>query len=110
MTGERRLWYRLASHLGKTLQEVQDGTTSSEFAEWVQFLEEEMNVLTRTDYYLAQIAAEVRRVVVRNPKSVKIEDMILKFQIRGEGKERVPPEEVLRKSKAFWLGSLGIRY
>lgn len=81
-------------------------TTSRDFVRWRRFAELDMNTLTRGDYYLAQIAAEVRRGNVKHPAKVKIEDLVIKFKTRVAGK-RVDPDEVQRRtaqSKAAWFG------
>ena len=81
--GERRAWYKLARRQCLTLQECQDANTSSEFVEWLVFLqEEEWEETTTTHYYLAQIAAEIRAIregFSESPKGVSIQDCILKF-------------------------------
>ena len=102
------MWYRLASHLKMTVQEAQERITSSEFVEWNSFLSGEMNTLSRGDFYLAQIAAEVRRGYVKNPRKVKIEDMLISFRMEsGEGQEDTV-EDTVKRSKAFWLGPLNL--
>jgi len=60
-------------------------------------------------YYLAQVAMEVRRSYVKKPKSVHLDDFILKFkEKRPVGREEKETIEQLRartaRSKAFWLG------
>lgn len=74
--------------------------------EWSRFLEHEVNEFHREDYYLAQIAREIRRTVVKNPSAVKVEDFILKYQLPG-GKAGTPSPAA--DSKAFWLGALGVK-
>jgi len=59
----------------------------------------------RENYYLAQIAAEVRRTNSRKPQSVKVEDFVLKFTT-GEQKASGTP---LQSSKSAWLGMFGIK-
>jgi hypothetical protein len=86
-----------------TLQEVQEGTTSSEFLEWQVFLEKEMNEHRREDYYLAAIAAEVRRTISKSPRGVRVEDHLLRFRPAGSARKKGPSVE---ESKAFWLGHL----
>lgn len=98
----------LASHLHLPLQEVLSKTTSSEFNMWMIYLEEEINGFHREDYYLAQIAAEIRKGQVKNPKKVKVKDMILQFSIgRKQKKTPMDKEESINRSKAFWFGGLG---
>lgn len=98
------LWFRLASHLGMSLQEVQQQTTSSEFVEWVEYLDSLWNVPDRKDYLLANIAAEVCRTRVKRPASVKVQDFILKFSNAAHKK---PPST--EASKAFWFAAVGVK-
>lgn len=76
------------------LQEVQSKTTTSEFLTWMEYFEWDLHNPSKLDYYLAQIATEVRRSYVKNPRGVKL--MILDFS-----------SKVLRskieRSKSFWM-------
>ena len=84
------------------------------------FLEQEKNIVTKQDIYLAQIAAEIRRSFVKNPETIKIEHFIRKFETifdeKGVPKEELeveveerPKEVVETKSKSAWLKFLGIK-
>jgi hypothetical protein len=90
------------------LQELQMKTTSTEFLEWLVYLEKDLNAFHREDCYLAQIAAEVRRGNTKTPKRVKDKDFILKFKMK-----RSPTKENIKKfceeAKMFWYGLLGIK-
>lgn len=82
-------------------------TTSSEFAEWCAFMDQEdAESFRRQDYYLAQIAAEVRRSYVKRPETVKIEDLLLKFT--EEERPKRSPEEELAHQKACFYRALGL--
>lgn len=76
--------------------------TSREFSEWRVFLDmEDTEGFKAEHWYLAQIAAEVRRGHVEHPNRVRTEQLLLKFQ-------RASPVKVSRdtntqNSKAFWL-------
>jgi hypothetical protein len=79
-------------------------TTSAEFVEWQYYFDIEANTPRKEDYYLAQIAAEVRRTVVKNPKSIHTDQFLLKFQ-RAENRKELTEEERLQEienSKAQW--------
>lgn len=63
----------------------------------------ELNNPDRTDNYLMQIAAEVRRTRYKNPKDVKLQDLKLSFS------EKAPETAQESKlpatgSKAVWMG------
>jgi hypothetical protein len=130
--GERYDWYRLAYSLRIPLQECQQGTTSTEFLEWVCFLEmEEYERHSKQDHYLAQIAAEIRQfreIFSRNPRTVSMKEFLLK---REEGKspssrasqdsspepiksndkeeELIQAQVAAEHSKAAWAARLGIK-
>lgn len=89
----------------KSLQEVQSETTSTEFLEWIQYFEIEVNEFNRTDYFLAQIACEVRRGHSKNPRDPKLKDFLLTFRTASSPSK---PPPTLAQSKAFWLAALGI--
>ena len=100
MIGERLLWYQVAARLGMSVQQAQASITSREFVEWRVYLEREQSQATVDQYYLAQIAAEVRRGWVRKPKSVKLQDFIL----RTEQQQTTTSQQVrTEQSRAMWL-------
>ena len=106
----------LASHLHLPLQETKAKTTASEYATWMVYLNMEPSFFHREDYYLAMIAAEIRRTIAKEPKKVDIADFILNFKADDKKeKKKLDQEDIDRiakrtvKSKAFWLGSLGIK-
>ncbi len=59
------------------------------------------NGFHREDYYLAQIACEVRRIVAKNPGEGTIKDFLIKFE-KEEKKPVMSPETRTKMSKAFW--------
>ncbi|MFA5452986.1 MAG: hypothetical protein WC248_05395 [Candidatus Methanomethylophilaceae archaeon] len=86
-------------------------TTSSEFIEWMAFLDLERNQTSKEDYYLAQVAAEVRRSFVKSPQSVHVKDFILSFT-RAErsslGGGSPAMEDPSQRSKNYWSAVLGL--
>ena len=103
MKGETWGWYRLASHLGMPVQQVKQMTSSSDFMNWMVYLEEEPNRFNALYFYLAQIAAEVRRSFVKHPDKVKTNDFIIKFT----DKKSLNVKKA-EQSKSTWLKWLGI--
>lgn len=95
------------------LQEVMEKTTSSEFIEWMAYLDLEMHQTKKEDYYLAQVAAEVRRSFVKSPQSVHVKDFILSFTQTKKsvpvGEQSPEVEDSLQRSKDFWHSVLGIK-
>jgi hypothetical protein len=109
MSGETLKWYRLASHLHIPVGELKERITSSEFVEWHHYLEQDVNAFHREDYFLAQVAAEIRRTIVRKPQNVKVADLLLKFKDLNRPSVDMPSKMPTMSSKKFWLMSLGIK-
>ena len=72
--------------------------------EWQAYFEWEQNEHSKQDYYLAQIAAEVRRTMVKKPSQVKVADSLLKFKTTKE-----VHATNLSASKAFWFAGVGFK-
>ena len=86
-------------------------TTSSEFIEWMAFLDLEINQTSKEDYYLAQVAAEVRRSFVKSPQSVHVKDFILSFtraERSSPGGGSPAMEDPTQRSKNYWSAVLGL--
>lgn len=86
-------------------------TTSSEFIEWMAFLDLERNQTSKEDYYLAQVAAEVRRSFVKSPQSVHVKDFILSFtraERSSPGGGSPAMEDPTQRSKNYWSAVLGM--
>jgi hypothetical protein len=73
----------------------------SEFLEWLEYLKQEQRATSKSDWYLAQIASEVRRSFVAAPNKVKLADFLLNTtEVIEEAKEKA------QKSKAAWAAFL----
>lgn len=90
-------------------------TTSREFVEWIEWLDQEEKRITVNQNYMAQIALEVRRSWIKDKRTLKIKDFILPFQKEGQKKKKkrekmneLSVEERIKKSKSFWFGLCGI--
>lgn len=90
------------------VQELQQKTTSMEFVMWMEYLDREESQHDKMDYYLAQIAAEVRRSYVEKPKKVRIQDLMLKFE-QPSPKKEMDLDSMTRSHKQFWFASLGLK-
>lgn len=101
------MWFRLANQLGLPVQWCQRATTSREFVEWQDFETIDMNTPSRVDYYLAQIAMEIRRTVAKKPELLKLSDFILKFEESKAKVAKGDPEQRLQVSKAAWAAMAG---
>ena len=100
MRGERLAWFRVASHLRIPVEELAERITYREFEAWLEFLKWELNYHTKLDHYLAAIIAEVRRSYVKDPKKVKLEDLLLRFE-----DENTPKQD----SKSVWMSLVGLK-
>ena len=63
----------------------------------------EKNMFHREDYYLAQIAMEVRRSFVKHPERLKLEPFMIQFESKAR------PKSTMVNSKAFWRALIGIK-
>jgi len=107
MTGERLGWFRIASHLGAPVDELRDRMTYTEFVDWITFLALEQERDEKQDYYLAQIAAEVRRSFVADPKTVKVKDFLMtQKSAKVDAAKEVKPKS---KSKSAWAAALKLK-
>ena len=86
-----------------SLQRCMQETSSTDFIQWMSYLEKDTNAFHREDYYLAQIALEVRRSYVKSPAKVKMKDMILEF------KRAQKAVDVMATSKAAWGACLNVK-
>ena len=85
------------------MQEAQSSVTSMEFVKWMAFEEMRSDSPKPEHYYLARIAMEIRAIFHKNPKSLKIDDFLLKF-LRGQDSQKMKAEEQLNQSKITWAG------
>jgi len=69
------------------------------------WLDSQWNEPSRTDYYLMQVAREVKRVLSSKPASVKLLDFKLPFG--EEAKPTKPTDKQIEAHKATWIGRLG---
>lgn len=107
---------KIASHLGISLQRCKREHTSREYLRWLAYLaKQDIEKFDRLEYYMAQIAMEVRASYAGKKKRFKLSDFLIKFTrkekdistLSGEELEK-RKKEVLERSKAHWLGILGL--
>lgn len=84
------------------MSEVRQQMTYTEFLDWLTFLSMEEERHTKQEFYLAQIAAEVRRGHVKHPAKVKMTDFLMKSKA-------APSTSVRPNSKSIWASHLGIK-
>lgn len=86
-------------------------TSSRDFRDWRRFKWQSMNMPNRTDYYLAQIAQEVHKGLVKNPNRVKLTEFLLKFVLTRNEDKPLTKKEITKRtnaSKSFWSALLGV--
>ena len=82
-----------------SVQRVQYEITSSEFLDWVVYLDDEPNRMKTEYYYLAQLATIMNNAFSKKPS--KIENFILKF-IDKKKEKKMTKEEATIISKSRW--------
>jgi len=91
-----------------TVDQAQASLSSTGFLDWIAFLDwKSTEEFRREDYYMAQIAAAIERGHVKNPSSITLKRMLLKFSSNKRSPQTM--ESNLSKSKSFWLGLTGLR-
>lgn len=86
-------------------------TSASQFVLWMEYLDWEANAFDKTCYYLAQIAAEMRRSYIKRGVVVRVEDFILKFTSKRIEEKISTPMDVQTKTdraKQFFFGLTGL--
>lgn len=81
-------------------------TTSMQFQMWQVYLEEDRDIPTVDQWYLAQVAYEIRASQPsRRRKRYKLHDFLIKF--KREVKQKI--KSTNKTSKDFWFGLLGMK-
>ena len=86
-----------------SVQRAQFEIPSTEFIDWIVYLDdEELNGFRREEFYLANIAAEIRRSWIKNPVGVKLESFLMRFKKGKTEKPKMTKVERTKRAKAFW--------
>lgn len=94
-----------------SLSECKKEHTHREYLAWQAWLDGEQDRPDSTQHYLMQIAMEVRRVLSKNPNSIKLNDFKLSFKRKGEkttGSLGYTKEQATAWAKARWMGLTGL--
>jgi hypothetical protein len=86
---------------------------ATEFLRWGVYFEEVLKHATKEDWYAAQIACEVRRVLHSDPAKLEIDDFLIPLTLKRDGAPTTTPtptapvpEEVTKQrqdiSKSYW--------
>lgn len=101
------MWFRVASHLGRTVPEAQASLSSTDFLKWCWFLGwKETEEFNRQDYYLAQISSDISRIFASKPQRITIESQMLKFT---DQQAPQTSEHRIQNSKNYWMGICGAK-
>lgn len=73
----------------------------------IAYLNEEMNTAGKMEYYLAQIAAEVRRTIAKEPKSVSLKDFLHPVKFIRQKLEKKNDINEINRVKNFWFAATG---
>ena len=95
-----------------SVQRCQQETTSTEFLDWIEYLERDVNAFHREDYFLASIAREicqVREMFAKKPRNIKLESFLQKFVFKKEKiMKPLTKEETTERAKRKFLSWAGI--
>jgi hypothetical protein len=80
--------------------------TQREYEARLAWLEEEQSRPSQTDWYLMQVAMQIKRGYVKDPNSVKLEDMRL---VKAKPEKPVTKAEAVARAKSRWFGMLGVK-
>lgn len=101
-------WYKLAARLGCTVYELSERVSSTEFVGWLYFMalerEQEFERVDKLDFYLAQIATEMRQNYTDPRKKVwRVNELLIKFQ-KPDSESQVKVNGELEKN--LWIGAI----
>ncbi len=103
------MWFKLASHLHKSYQEIRRETTSSEFVMWMEYLRRDANAFNPKHYYLAQIAMWIKRSMVKKPDKVSLDEFLIKFKMENPEKKKIEQEQQTEQTKSWWKQFVGLK-
>ena len=74
---------------------------------WQEYLDNDLNKTTKMEYYLAQIAAEVRRSFTKNPQNISINDFLNPVKFIRNAKKKLDQKVELNREKSAWFTMTG---
>ena len=90
-----------------SVQRAQFEITSTEFLDWIVYLDADVNAFHREDYFLANIVAEIRRGNVKKGVITRVEDFLIKFKFKKKEKQLSKKEQIKRMNKRkSWMGHI----
>lgn len=83
-----------------SVQRAQYEITSSDFIDWIVYLDEKEKIPTRQDILLGNIALECRRSYIKHPWLTKLDEFLQVFEIRKPKKQNW--KEKMNLAKGFF--------
>ena len=92
-----------------TLNECLTKISYREYLIWRHWLNKQWSVPSRTDYYLMQIAREIKRVLSANPDNISTLDFKIAFSDEDEDQKPPPqdPKITAMHAKKLWMSRVG---
>lgn len=93
-----------------SVQRCQQETTSTEFLDWIEYLQQDVNAFHREDYFLANVARYIRMAFAKDPGKVpKLEHFLLRFTNKKIQKPLSRKEKAIQMKNQFlaWAGIKG---
>ncbi len=93
-----------------SLGEVMSRHSERQMRAFLAYLDMELERPSRADWYQMQTAAEVRRGNAKDPSSVDVRDMVLRWQRKNARPKELSREEQLKLdafARAKWFAALG---
>ncbi len=94
-----------------SLQRCKKETSSTEFIDWIWYLEkkreDDLECVSKQDFYLAQIAAQVHRMCSKKAK--RISDFLLKHKKKKKMIKPKTKKEALGNMKRRWFAAVGYK-
>ena len=100
---------RLASHLHLPLQVVLNQTTSIEYLQWMEYLDEEEKQYKKFDLYMARLIGETRRSWVAKPKDVDDTTFLIPAYVPKPSGKKLDKKAMLEQTKNYWLAITGLK-
>ena len=72
----------------------------------MMFLDMQERETTVDQVYMAQIAMEIRRTIMKNPNTTRLSSFIFDLDKKVIEQKK---EDRIKKSKSFWLAALGLK-
>ena len=90
-----------------TMTDCMNRMSHREYQTRLAWMQKELNTPDRTDFYLMQIAQEVRRVLHKKPAEVNLDQFKLKFSLQSAQSTETQKQQAIAWSKHRWLSAVG---